>query len=122
VHICVCLYVCLFFLFNGQSALTDDDDDDDDNNNDSRIGSLVYSSVASIQHLDADADSVRSFLRDCIRNEGTCDRASFDDADRPCLDLSRDAVITHCDAVITATALPSSVRAPVARPHRDLVR
>ena len=75
----------------------------------------VYSSVAGFEHLDPDADRVRSFLRDRVCDEGSSDRASINAADRARLDLRR-------DAVVAAAPLPSPAHASVARPQRDLVR
>jgi len=75
----------------------------------------VYSSVAGLEHHDADTDRLRSFLRDCVRDEGSCDRASLHAVDRSRVDPGRHSVVTD-------PRLSSPVRQSVARPHRDLVR
>ena len=37
------------------------------------IGLFVYSFIVSFEHLDTDADRVRSFLRDCVCDESSSD-------------------------------------------------
>ena len=76
---------------------------------------MLYSAGAGGEHSDAGGDLVRPVLRHRVRDEGSRHRT-------PAVAAHRRRLGRRRRRLVPAARLPSPDDAPLAQPHRDLVR